>query len=1339
MKEGITKMEQLIELQARIRTTQSTQGFTTIEGLTNDGRLTHAEAVCFLNNDAKARDAVASDLSSPVQDKDGLYFHIYNGYFGMNSKDGKLEGTLYTKSGGKEDNSNPYFHWKSADTTVYGYGVELEWGTFHPQMPNTSPCDPQTISEFETKGWATNGGVDADKRQGLKLCTLAQGITLNTTNIQSATTDIVTGKQWIPNGVPAEYYTFFISGFFKPDVTGDWHFKIGGDDGVYLEMDTDNGFKRVVAVPGLHGYVVKDTESTNAPVKLTKGKMYWFKYVGGENWGGDLFSLQFKCKDSPGLAHNWTGIGNGYYYLTNDSLTKRVLNPRDEYPLDKIENAKLFWENSGKPDSYKCTPNSKSSLTLTDTINYGKNVYSDNYKQTSDNIVPRSEFYNRMWKETGKPDNYTFPLPKVEPFVEGLKIEEPKIDKYLTEMTSLGITTQNMPSALQTFKQTYGVDISRPSQVTTFFGPLKDFGILNYEDLETFRAVFSASNYGFLSVNQYNQFIEYMSQLGIKYNTDKFKQFMSKIKSYGITTFDNLKNFGTQTATIGFDSTSNPLSVISVLETFEVESYNRVASLVKSMKTYAGTNDVSIIPSCIKSLVSFGVTFSNFNDFLTDSTNVSSGILINYINTFSEFGIKYIGSNGTTSDFKRFIIQFINVMPTMQVSETAEKHIKGINFYKSVGFNSHRSLEITTIINASIVNGGNRIFLHEMVKDTNVMTFLDIQDNTMSQMKSRIDRVISDIYGVFGNTLCDFNGFITLMYVNKKLKHDSFKAFIKQNQQLFKAELSDFIKCSNNGQPTVNQGAMRAEESFTTIREGLDSGSRLMNSSVPFGISNYASAVTDPDADNNYISISNFNQILSSFEVDSVPKYKIFLDKMRQFGVTPESVLKYTNKLKMFRIKYSNFVSFTVYIDTIGVKYATFDPFIDAIMSIGVYAEDFVPFLCHLYSFGIMYDASPNSMFFRFIEKMRDYGITYMRADDGGNRFTNAIKNFIFILTYGIQSLDCSVPVIDIRIESDAQENQLKTNAKDMVKKGETIKSRFDYAKYFFEFKATSQDPITVPLTKIIDICKSIDPNIYDIIHLNPYAKMNKIGYISDVVVTSGGGIDLNEPSENKVIPYPVSFKTSYRGFMKFFVETDAKNEVKTGAMRQMEYAEQSVENINVKQSILDVPLVSTFMEDLDGKNEYKNLKLNNKISIPIVHGITEKMEKYNKMNNGKHEKKSNYANYNLSINTMRIFPNFSVAYMIYFIKNSPNMAIVINDPNSSKNPDNTRCTPYNKVKYDIQDCGESFTGYNESTQLILNNSANARPVQLNGKQRTIQSSHYDTWNPKPTFSNANW
>lgn len=1333
MANGVKSHQELVDLLSNTRQQSSTQGFTTIEGLTNDGRLTDAEAVCYLNRNESVRNTVGSGLIVPVTDKDGLQFKIYNGYFGMSSKDGKPQGTLHTKWRGGVDNSNPYFN--GEERKILSNGNENEWQTLHNQLDSVLPCDQQTITEWQTKGWGKGNwvgntwadGVDADKRQGLGFCSLAQGRTINTTNIQAATTDMDTGKQYVPNGIPAEYYTFIISGYFKPDATGVWDFYVHGDDGVYLEMYTDDGFRRIAAVPGLHGVV-----SSTGNAKLTKDKMYWFKFVGGENWGADIFSLQFKCNDSPGNARNWTGYGKGYYFTDNKSLTAtNTLSPQETYPLNVIQDAKLHWENNGKPNTYECIPGTKDTLTPADSINWQIRNYSDYSSANSDIIKTVQRSYDQ-WIESGRSNAYSVDsLPKVEPFVEGLQIEEPSIDKYLKEMGDLGVTPQGFPTALKTFKQTYGVDISKPDRVSTFFTPLKEFGIRNFDDLEVFKATFAADNTGFIDVSQYGDFILYMSQFGLKYKSKGFQKFIDEIRSFRVSSFGRLKDFHKQLESIGFGGReSNPVATISKLREFGVDNYNEIPNFIKTMKNYAGKN-ASNVPSYIDSLISFNVKYPYFNDFLTNSANVSSELLIEYINAFSTFGLKYLDEKGSTANYRQFISMFLLPWPIPNVTDIAQKYIDVINIYKRMGFTSNSDLISTTVQKGSQVNGNNRIVLHNITQDKTVMGFLGINmDTNLGDMKSRLNQVIDDIYGVLGNSVCDFTRFLTILYNSKQLKHDSFKDFIKQNQALFKAELSDFISCGNNQPVNSTIGQRRPQESFTTIREGLgfDTGSKIFNSSVPFGIGNYASAVLDP-ATNAYIGISNFNQILSSFEVDSVPKYKVFLDKMKNFGVSPENVLKYTDKLKMFRIKYSNYVPFTVYIDAIGVKYSGFDAFIEAIMSLGVFADDFIPFLCHIYSFGVTYDASPDSMFFRFIGKMRDYGIMYIPAEDGGNKFINAIKNFIFYLSYGIESLECSLPQIDVMSSVETQENQLKGDAKNMVAKGEGIVTKNNYARYFFDFTPTPQDPITVPLTQIIDTCKSMDPAIRDIVNLNPYVRMKQIGFVSDAVTTVNGGFSLNQPDENKVIPYPDTFKKSYRAFMYFFAQTNAVSEIKSRLKR--EFGDLQIYS-------LDVPLVTTFMEDTDGKLEYKNIRNKGIISVSSLQTITNRMEVFNKSNHGNYQKRSVYATYNVSINTIRLFPYFSAEYIKYFFKNSPYMTYSMAHPNAAQNPDNTRCTPYIKVKYDVQDCSETFTEYNSSGKLIFDSNSTL-PVQIGGKQTTIQSTQYGTWDPRNTFSAANW
>lgn len=1340
MRNGITDINELVELQANIRTTSSTkQGFTTIEGLTNDGRLTDAEAVCYINQDPNVGPAVAGDLVTSEEDITGLNFKIYNGYFQSNNV---IPGSPF------HIGNNPYLGYRGKSPgTVEKNGKEMELNNLLDALSSQdSKCPLDTVQ------------TGKESRQNYGLCLIANGRTVSTGNVQEATTDADTGKVHIRLDNKSEYYTVILTGYFKPDITDDWEFQVGGDDAVYLFIDTDTQTEvRVSAVPDLHGM----KESTGK-VRLTADKYYKLTFYFGENWGGDNMYLRFRCVNSP-KAKNWTSRGFGFYFLTPGTRTKTVFNTMNEYPINVISNAKKYWENNGKPNTYNCAPQWKPALNTADAINYGKANYAD-YRMTETSLIPSIERYKTEWENSGKPNAYIYPLPKAEPFVEGLEINESQINDYINEATSLNVLKQDIPSTLKDFKQTYGVDIKSPGKVTTFFAPLKEFGITDYNDLRSFKNILASENSGFIGVNQYGEFIQYMSTYGLKYNTSGFNNFMNGIKSFRIDTFVRLKNFHTQTSSIGFGATTNPLQTIGTLQEFGVENYNQlvgydqVKGFVDIMKGYAGA-DANNVPQYMAALLSYGINYNSFSNFINDSADVSAKVLIRYIQTYSSFGIKYIGIDRTNRRYNNIHNEFIELgswtsnIGTIPGTENAEKRINIIEIYKSYGFATIGDVENVLVKQAVLSNGGSRLYLEHfikqfMIKDSIMTLFFDINDTTKNQFKTRLDKALRDTHDLFPE-MCDFLTFISTLYTQKKVIYNTFKTYVEQNKQLFHAKMFHFIRCRNKYQSSTIGGSTSGsnasssnskpelptnQQGFTTIREGFEgTGSAIFDSTVPFGLTDInARPAYDPEY-KVYKGISDLNVLMSSFEIDTVEKYKLFLDKMREFGVTSENIIKYTNKLRDFRIKYSNYLSFTVYIQTIGVTYSGFDEFIGAILSLGVYAEDFVPFLCHLYSFGITYEPNADSQFFKFIRSMTQYGITYVPSGDpnyGGMKFTNAIKNFIFLLRYGVDSLDCTVSQVDTGMSTDAQETQLRANAKEVVKKGETVKINRDYARYFFDFTYVDTDPITVPLTKIIDICKSMDPEMRDIVYLNPYAAQNKIGFVPNIT-TSGAN---NTPDANKVIPYPNEFRKNYRAFMKFFTDTNVESQVKGGKSQSYEG-----EDKPISVFLLDVALVTTFMKDADGDNEYKDLK-KGILSISKLQKASQRMQDYNSSNNV--ENRPVYATYNISINTMRLFPYFSIEYMKYFMMNSPNMRISRIHKNAAKNPENGRCPPYIKVGYDEQECSNTFTTMADSNQLILQNTNVHRPVQLNGKPHpttTIQSSHFGTWDPRPSFSSANW
>jgi hypothetical protein len=1333
---GINTMNELVGLQTDIRMTKSSQGFSTMqEGLTSDGRLTDAEAVCYLNSTPAARQQVSVGYAVEENEDMGLNFTIYNTYFNLNLFNGGLN-----MLGGR----NPYLHQPGHN----GFSGTLELSRLFEAQPNAANCSADFMKVLTDPN---NQRLDRATRNNGGFCIIGSGVTMDLANITIGTKDILTRQENVLSNSRGEYYTVVWNGFFRPDVTGNWRFRAYGDDAIYVFLDTGSGFPKTLndvaktpgtSTPGLHGYAGKEGRD----VHLEKGRFYPYMVIFGENWGGDNMHVSFRGP-SNSRASNWTSNGKMFYFRSSSTSKFSVpVNKQDTFPLPSLNVAKQHWEMNGKPP-VSCTPALRNGLISTDAINYGKSNYGD-YNHSSNTLASKITNYQNEWVAQGKPDTYIYTLPKVESFVEGLAVDETQIDKYAKEMSGLGVSRADIPLALRDFKVNYGIDIANPGKTESFFRPLKEFGITDYKELRSFKNSFMSDNAGFITLSQLPEYIQYISGFGMKYSVDaesNYQKFVQAIVGYGINTFNNLKNFHKILESIGYPASTNPISLINSITPYGVNNYNKCIKFVEQMNNYL--TDKSKGPEIVNALVSYSITLDSFDGFRTNSHGISSSLVVQYITAYKTFGLSYLGRSNDTNRYKQFYNIYVAPVAIVaeQGEEAAMKNIKVINMYKGYGYNSYAELIDTSTTRAKNVGNSDAIIsIYAMATNQTIMLFLRLTEQTKVEFKNRLNQALDDAAELFPGSICNITLFFTTLYNTMKLTYDVFKTYINTNKTLFMAQIGDHISCQA---PTS-----RERQGFTTI-ESMDTG-HIFKSTTPFGITDYTQAAYNTDT-KSYIDINSLNSTFSMFEIKTVNQYKLFMDEMVAFGVTNQNVINYTNKLSEFGIKYNNFLSFTIYIRTIGVKYSGFDKFINAIMQLGVYAKDLLSFLCYMYEFGITYEDNDNSDFFKFINIMNTYGLRYVPVsnEDQSIRFTNAVQNFVYIISRGEDILRCDVQTID----TDAAESREKitNNAKTMVTTGKNKYKIKNYARYMFPFTHNSRDSITITIPALMDICKTLDPELLDFCTLNPSIKAGKLGFICDGS-SDNNGYNLNLPDANGKITNSRALHLSYRKFMKYFTSSGDVNETR-GRTQPVSTGPRDIIN-EIKsgnsdnKSIIDVGLVTTFMQDtadkdsMEPRNEYNNLYNKQRLTRPDLIVIIKRMETYNTTNHGDADKATVYAYYNLTLNALKMFPNFSIAYIKFFIQNSPDMNIppTLNDkphPRAAANPQLTRCSPYIKVEYDKKLCSESFgsrLNYSQTTWSAP--SISGQPVQMvGGAKPTIQSNSFTTLKRNDKYATANW
>ena len=1343
---GFNDIDSILNSLSQIRQLKSgstLSGFTTIEGLNNSGELTDQEATCYINNDIEVLKRVGGNENRTIIPRiPGLKFRVFNSYYGLTNEVGKVFQWPLEKQG-------------------------KEYDEYQKLLRNLNISNDECKKSMTTEEKV--GDFPNPDRTKYTPCILAEGITLDMESIENAT------NGYIKNNNKSEQYTVEWKGYFTPDVTGNWFFGIASDDGAQMYIYDKNGVpnknNRITGDPGLHGFA----GSWGNPLRLENNKVYSVLILFGEAGGGDKLLFVYFC-DNP--QSSFYGNKNHYnqqfkslitlFFVNSDANAVAEQKIQGSYKPETIQSAKLDWIHQGKPNTYNCNVNKPYTRTDADIVTasnlipyysttrqgfstiskeglqdqYGNITFSNTLLNDAGNriIVNPSEATefarkkietdkkNEIFTDTSMPLPHTQPFSTMEGFKEGIDIDELKFKDYLSVFKEFGITNKNdIPSVLDNIQNTYGVSVDNAQNINNFIAPLKDFNINTMEELNMFSLLFKREYGGFMNVTDYNSFFIFMSNLGIKYNRDRtstFHKFMSKIYDFDINRFTMLSNFNNKCETMGYTNITEAIDAFSVFKANNyvsvVVSHNSGPSLLAVMTNYLGQENLKLTPEYIRHLTAFGVNIDNFQKFLNDSSSVSAKTLIEYIKEHMRFGVKFMegGSSNKYTKFKKDLKEFVldsdlnkylnysmlTIPADMDMKNEAIQEIFKIKQYIAMGISNRSTLDDITITKPKNM-GSTKLAIHTFITDGDLLQFykMDKKDESIYKYYSnRIGKTMDQIKYLGYTNVCGYIDFLKKCFTVFKIDYTTIVRYMSSNKSILGANWGNYMDCAKTNS-TNRMG-------FSTISEGFSEGatgeSNLFGRLSEFG-SNYPKTIV---VASKWKQIPEFNSILARFGVNNVEKYNIFLGELKKFGITPSTFVPYTNKLLAFGVKYDNIVEFTSYVSTIGVKYSGFNDFINIVMSMGVYRKDFIPFLCYLYSFGVSYSPESGSKFFKFLSSMKSYGLTYTPATTGGYKFMNAINNFVYLLSYGEKNISCENPM-------------------------ENIKSleKPPYFKYYFPFKPNTLDPIEVPLTKIMDICRTLDNGLNDFANENQYIKLKRIGFNSDAARLSGGGFTLNLPTNGNQVPYKNVLESSYRLFMNRFINSNQN-----------------------KENILDVPSVTTFME----QKEYDILR-KGLIQVDTFYKVLERMEQYNISQFGKVDLMTVYNGRNISINTMKLFPYYSINNIINYIATSPNMKIPCKQPDGSAerpelNPNCTRCKPYINVGYDTQACSDTFTtlGSEYSSEKTIgpmwNSITQLLPVQPIHKNLdflqppkttlTIQNpSMYASYGNGDTFSNVNW
>jgi hypothetical protein len=234
-----------------------------------------------LINDFKGE--VSFDTRNSVNFKNGLYFKIFNGYYGS---------------------------------------VDWSIGWHHGNAPDNLRYTKESNGKGKQPSKSGSGGISS-------------GIVTSISNLVEGTNNAIPAQNtwWdTGGGIVWEHYTVEWQGYFYAQITGTYHFHTASDDASHLWIGdgayTLEKSKLTVNNGGLHGRY-----GVTGSIYLTAGIYYPMRILFGERTGGDNMIVYFH---PPG--RHWMTNGRGWYYHMPDSeeiipgysvkLSEQVLYPK---------------------------------------------------------------------------------------------------------------------------------------------------------------------------------------------------------------------------------------------------------------------------------------------------------------------------------------------------------------------------------------------------------------------------------------------------------------------------------------------------------------------------------------------------------------------------------------------------------------------------------------------------------------------------------------------------------------------------------------------------------------------------------------------------------------------------------------------------------------------------------------------------------------------------------------------------------------------------------------------------------------------------------------------------
>ncbi len=608
-----------------------------------------------------------------------------------------------------------------------------------------------------------------------------------------------------------------------------------------------------------------------------------------------------------------------------------------------------------------------------------------------------------------------------------------EFNTLMSSLTNSNIKISKEPDVQELINilSNYGVDAKNKQQFEAALQDFSSFGADTLGKINFF--INSAVNQTkFVKSENLLHSVKLLKEYGVN-QSDNSKLKFSKaydtiLKPFGITQYYMLRDLDDRLKSIG---KHRHFGILNTLQNFGINNYNELqTSKLFELLKKLGANQHTNIDELLALFRNFQINKDNLNTFITGSNINNVNDIISYIKTLTQFGMQYNAQGeefiksvcdtfklpteespvpswthtiNVINELKKFGID--NMSSYNNFNEFMKKRFVSVSFntlmYDSElnKFNGNIDMKQTDIVNivkrlescGYVFNPSDNMLFEHLVKKWMGMNVIGGNDTSNPQ---HFTNILCNVHNAYNATVKNVDNFTSMNSQNLK---NGISTTWSYNTILDK--------------PSTNQSGLigyNMRETFQNNPEMIISNVQMVDVSRKFGISDVMNASLDLDG--NPVSYIVFNNLLRSIGINNVDKYEKILTELTNFGANTQDFYTVIFLLNSFGVPYDDYTKFIKRLNDIGVTNPNFKEFITTISNFGITYPYFEVFMEALTKMGIKYKPNKDSPFFRFLEVMSTYGLTFRsitpvnmcqanNPNDSSNTivFLNAVMNLLLM------------------------------------------------------------------------------------------------------------------------------------------------------------------------------------------------------------------------------------------------------------------------------------------------------------------------------------------------------